>query len=247
MIMGMIQKTITYTCNRCGSLNITKNGSNKCGQAQYHCKDCGAYRVLEPRTPYTQEAKETILKAYRERASLRGLGRIFGVTRQTVALWIKTRVQNLPDLKDTLAPAQADDVLELDEAWSFVFKKEHKRWLWTALCRRTRQIVAFVIGDRSEQTCRRLWNKIPDSYKHCQTYSDFWEAYQKVFSQETHQAVGKETGQTAHMERWYNTLRQRLARFVRKTLSFSKSDVFHHLVTKWFIALYNLAHLPLTT
>jgi hypothetical protein len=32
--------------------------------------------------------------------------------------------------------------------WSFVQKKEQKRWLWTAMCRRTRQIVAFVIGDR---------------------------------------------------------------------------------------------------
>jgi len=31
--------------------------------------------------------------------------------------------------------------------------------------------------------------------------------------------------QTNHIERFNNTLRQRLARFVRKTLSFSKSDV----------------------
>ncbi|MFN8457518.1 MAG: IS1 family transposase [Anaerolineae bacterium] len=243
----MIQKTITYHCRTCGSINITKNGTNKCGNAQYHCHDCGDYRVLEPQTTYTKNEQKTILDAYRERASMRGLERIFGVARQTVALWIKGTVQELPDLKATLAPAQADDVLELDEAWSFVFKKDQKRWLWTALCRRTRQIVAFVIGDRSEHSCRRLWNKIPDSYKHCHTYSDFWEAYQKVFSSQTHQAVGKETGQTAHMERWYNTLRQRLARFVRKTLSFSKSDAFHHMVTKWFIALYNLACLPLTS
>ncbi|MFN8457329.1 MAG: hypothetical protein U0401_22175 [Anaerolineae bacterium] len=55
----------------------------------------------------------------------------------------------------------------------------------------------------------RLWNKIPDSYKHCHTYNDFWGVYQKVFSSQTHQAVGKETGQTAHMERWYNTLHAR--------------------------------------
>ncbi len=34
------------------------------------------------------------------------------------------------------------------------------------------------------------------------------------------------------MERWYNTLRQRLARFVRKTLSFSKLDTYHHIVLK---------------
>lgn len=247
MIMSMIQKTITYLCRTCGSPNITKNGTNKCGTAQYHCHDCGAYRVLEAQQPYTQDEKATILNTYRERASMRGLERIFAVARQTVASWIKETVQNLPDLKTTLAPAQADDVLQLDEAWSFGLKKDQKRWLWTALCRRTRQIVAFVIGDRSEKTCRRLWNKIPDSYRHCHTYSDFWEAYQKVFSSQTHQAVGKETGQTAHMERWYNTLRQRLARFVRQTLSFSKSDAFHHMATKWFIALYNLARLPLTT
>ena len=70
------------------------------------------------------------------------------------------------------------------------------------------------------RTCRRLWNEIPESYRTCHSYSDFWAAYQNVFRCETHQSVGKEGGQTAHVERWNNTLRQRLARFVRKTLSF---------------------------
>jgi len=59
-----------------------------------------------------------------------------------------------------------------------------------------------------------------------------------VFGAESHQAVGKERGETAHVERWNNTLRQRLARCVRKTHSFSKSDVNHPIVTKWFIAEY---------
>jgi len=243
----MIQKTITYTCHTCGSTDIVRNGTNKCGKLQYHCKTCGAYRVLDAKRQHSELEKDRILKTYQERASMRGLERIFGVARQTVAEWIWKTVKNLPDLKDTLAPVLPDDVLELDEVWSFVFKKEQKRWLWTAICRRTRQIVAFVIGDRSEKTCRRLWNKIPDAYRNCRTFSDFWDAYQKVFSKDTHQSVGKETGQTAHMERWNNTLRQRLARFVRKTLSFSKSDAFHHMVTKWFIVTYNLASPSLTS
>ena len=70
-------------------------------------------------------------------------------------------VQGLPDLKETLLPAEANDVLEYDEVWSFVVKKVNKRWLWTVMCRRTRQIVAFVIGDRSQDTCQCLWNKVP--------------------------------------------------------------------------------------
>ena len=109
------------------------------------------------------------------------------------------------------------------------------------MCRRTRQIVAFVIGDRSEATCRKLWEQIPPTYKVCQSYSDFWDAYQLVFPAETHECVGKGSGQTNHMERWYCTLRQSCARFVRKTLSFSKSDVMHEILTRLFIIRHNLS------
>ena len=140
-----------------------------------------------------------------------------------------------------MLPARADDELELDEMWSFVLKKSEKRWLWTVLCRRTRQIVAHVIGDRSEKTCRKLWELIPEEYKGCRSYSDFWDAYEKVFPKETHRSVGKATGQTSHMERWNNTLRQSNARYVRKTLSFSKSDLYHMLVTRLYVVRYNLS------
>jgi len=136
---------------------------------------------------------------------------------------------------------QAEDVLEVDEMWSFVRQRANKRWLWTVMCRRTRQIVAYSIGDRGEATCRKLWEQIPAAYRGCQSFSDFWEAYQMVFPEETHQCVGKGSGQVSHMERWYNTLRQSNARFVRKTLSFSKSDAMHEIVTRLFIVRYNLS------
>jgi hypothetical protein len=67
------------------------------------------------------------------------------------------------------------------------------------------------------------------------------KAYGKVFPKATHRMVGKGAGETCHMERWNCTLRQRLARFVRKTLSFSKSHVMHQVVLKGFIVDYNLA------
>ena len=126
--------------------------------------------------------------------------------------------------------------------------KKNKRWVWIALCRRTRQIVSYFIGDRSEESCWRLWSWIPPLYRQCATFSDFWETYQAVFGTlgTDHQSVGKETGQTAHVERWNNTLRQRVARFVRKTLSFSKSDLYHEIALKLFIHAYN-ASLSVTT
>ncbi len=243
----MIQKVITYHCNKCDSINIEKNGTDYKGSQKYHCLNCDAYGTLEPQSrSYWQPFKDLVLRAYRERSSMRGIERIFGIARQTLARWLKEAAAILPDLAQTLEPPQADDVLELDELWSFVFKKSEKRWIWIALCRRTRQIVAYYIGDRTEKSCHNLWERIPPAYQKLRSYSDFWKAYQKVFSYETHHSVGKESGETNHVERWNNTLRQRLSRFVRQTLSFSKSDTFHEIVLKLYIFYYNTEWCPIS-
>ncbi len=134
--------------------------------------------------------------------------------------------------------------MELDELWSFVLKKSRKRWIWIALSRRTRQVVAYVVGDRSAATCRKLWKRIPAAYQTAHCYTDFWEAYRHVIPEEQHTACGKESGLTAHVERWNNTLWQRLGRFVRKTLSFSKSDRMHKICLRLFIHRYNLSLCP---
>ena len=142
-----------------------------------------------------------------------------------------------------LAPDPADPTsatLELDELWSFVLKKAHESWIWIALCRKTRQVVAYAIGDRSKQTCQRLWESIPDNYRAGHCFTDFWTVYQAVIPEEQHTAVGKEPGETAQVERWNNTLRQRLARFVRMTLSFSKSVAMHEMCLLLFLHRYNL-------
>ena len=100
--------------------------------------------------------------------------------------------------------------------------------------------MAYFIGDRSEASCESLWKKIPESYRRLHTYSDFWDAYKNVFPKETHRSVGKDSGQTNHVERWNNTLRQWVSRYTRKTLSFSKSEEFHRIVTHLFIRKYNI-------
>ncbi len=147
-------------------------------------------------------------------------------------------MKQLPALEETLLEVE-DPVLELDELWSFVLKKARRRWIWIALCRQTRQVVAYVIGDRSAKTCRRLWKAIPEVFRHAHCYTDFWKAYSKVLPAEQHTAAGKESGETAHVERWNLTLRQRLARFVRRTLSFSKSSQMHEACLRLFIHRYN--------
>ena len=99
---------------------------------------------------------------------------------------------------------QATDVLERDELVSFVDEKFFKRWLWPAMCRGTRQIEAYVIGDRSETTAQKLWQArslscLPD-------YADEYNVYPLIIPREQHRPAPKAAHQTNHQERWNNTL-----------------------------------------
>ena len=85
-----------------------------------------------------------------------------------------------------------------------------------------------------------MWSSLPAVYRQCAVArTDFWQAYKQIFPSKRHKAVGKETGLTNHIERFNGTLRQRVARMVRKTLSFSKK-MDNHIGAIWnFIHDYN--------
>jgi insertion element IS1 protein InsB len=135
-------------------------------------------------------------------------------------------------------------VIEADELWSFVGAKRERWWVWVALDKATRQVVAMVCGDRSERTAQCLWDALPDGYRdRAIVATDFLAAYRAVVPEDRHAPAGKEAGLTAHVERFFCTLRQRCARFVRKALSFSKK-VENHVGALWFfIRLYNKSRL----
>ena len=85
-----------------------------------------------------------------------------------------------------------------------------------------------------------MWDSIPGVYRQCAvSYTDFWPAYSKVFPYSRHKEVGKETGKTSYIERFNNTLRQRIARLVRESLSFSKKLENHIGAIWYFIHHYN--------
>jgi transposase-like protein len=71
---------------------MVRNGRAPDGRQRYVCRDCGRRSRETPRSPaYSADERETILRAYQERASLRGLRRVFGVSRTTVSGWLKKK------------------------------------------------------------------------------------------------------------------------------------------------------------
>ena len=81
-------------CTVCWSENIVKNGHSSNGKQQFHCKDCGAYRILESEKKFNEARKNEIMRATNEKVSLSGIARIFHVSINTILSWIKKRGRN---------------------------------------------------------------------------------------------------------------------------------------------------------
>ena len=136
--------------------------------------------------------------------------------------------------------------VEADEMVSFVQKKTNKQWIWLAMDVKTRQIIAFHVGDRSRKSARQLWSKIPKTYRRYATvHTDQYVVYKDMIPAAQHQAITKKARKTNHMERFNNTLRQRVSRLVRSALSFSKKLDNHIGAIKYFICHYNLTKVAL--
>src|SRR5690606_31407758 len=124
------------------SPNIVRNGHDYKGSQKYHCKDCGRYGTLNAHLGYDPSTQAQAKRGLLERVSLRGLERLLQLSRRTIQRWLVGWINEVPPVETSLLPAELEDVLELDELWSFVGNKSQERWLWLALCRRTRQVVA---------------------------------------------------------------------------------------------------------
>ena len=82
--------TLTLCCPYCASDRLIRYGVTAKGQQRYRCRACGRQHRENPGSnAYSDAERETILRAYQERSSLRGLSRTFGVSRNTVTAWLK--------------------------------------------------------------------------------------------------------------------------------------------------------------
>ena len=235
------QSVDSLPCPRCGSHHTIKNGSTHNAKPKRQCKDCGRQFVLEPTNiTVSQETKQLIDKLLLERISLRGIARVTGVSWSWLQEYVNDTFRCVPQQVRVSGKSKGRLTIECDEMWSFVSSKENKQWIWLAIDRDTREIVGCYVGRRNRQAARKLWNSLPGVYRQCAvSYTDFLESYKKAFPAKRHRPVGKETGQTNHIERLNNTFRQRISRLVRKTLSFSKK-LDNHIGAIWyFIHDYN--------
>src|SRR5262245_33151876 len=235
-------------CPQCQSSPYKNNGHIHHGKQNHHCHACGRQFVQCCEQYLISEDKRGLIERLLvERISMRGICRAVGVTLKWLLRFLVQCFAVLPDHLHVQPVSCQHDVLiqrlevEADELASFVQNKANKQWVWIAMDATTRQIMAFHVGDRSHTSAEHLWAKMPHAYRqHATFYTDQYVVYAKVMPAAQHQAISKLACKTNHIERFNNTLRQRVSRLVRDALSFSKKLANHIGAIKLFICHYNL-------
>jgi len=228
-------------CPKCGSSNYIKNGTIHNKKPKMKCKDCGRQFVKDrTKAAITEEKRELVDKLLLEKVPLAGICRVLGISESWLQRYVNEKYTQTAKKLEGVDRKKGKLVVQMDELWSFVDNKGNKLWVWVALDVPTRQIIGLHIGDRSREGAKALWDSLPPVYRQCAVcYTDFWEAYVGVIPSKRHRPVGKETGKTSYIERLNATLRQRISRLVRKTLSFSKKLVNHIGAIWYFVHHYN--------
>jgi len=146
----------------------------------------------------------------------RGIERVTGVNHNTIINWVRLASLALPD-----AP-YADEIPEITElsgVADFRGVKKNQLWLWTAVNHQLPGVLAWVLGDRSAETFKKLW-KIVRGWQSFWHVTDGYSVYSTFIDNISH--IVSKTYMT-RVEGENTRLRHYLARLHRKTLCYSKS------------------------
>ena len=105
-------------CRKCGSEAFVKNGF-MAGDQRYKCKNCGFQFTRE--TPHGKPMKDKILALilYLSGLSMSAIGKIIGVSSQSVMRWIRMFYDKFISENDTKSKI---DEIEVDEMYSYINK-----------------------------------------------------------------------------------------------------------------------------
>ncbi len=98
-----------------------KNGRNSSGSQRMRCQICKRNYTPDPKpNGYEESVRTQALWMVLEGMSLRAVGRVLGVSPQSVANWLRAHAAQLPDAPSVSSP----DVVEMDEMFIFIGQKK---------------------------------------------------------------------------------------------------------------------------
>ena len=180
---------------KCKCENFSKNGKSRKGEQRFVCKDCKR-RWTEDRPRPIGDMRIDLGRAAMaiqllvEGSSVRSTSRITRLSQDTISSLILTVGENCGRfLQETVRGVQCSYV-EADEIWNFTFCKERTRkargygsdsgdtWMFAALGRENKLLLAHEVGDRSITTAYAFLEKLDKAVTgRFQLTTDGWGGY----------------------------------------------------------------------
>lgn len=208
---------IKQCCIYCRSDNIIKHERAGNGKQRYLCRQChkryvGAYTYAA----YQPMTNQGIVRLTQEGLGIRSTARVLHISTTTLLKRIMAIARNLP--KPVIRKGQT---YEVDELCTFIKQKTRRIWVVYALERKSREVVSFATGTRTNKTLNRVLStlKLSEAYK---IYTDGLKHYKSLIESAVHRVSRYGTN---HIERKNLSLRTHLKRLGRKTICFTRSLV----------------------
>ncbi len=109
-------------CPKCKEKDKVKNGRAH-GKQRYKCKGCGCNYTQSKPPGKPKAMKRKALQLYLEGLGFSAIGRFLNVSDVSVMRWIRAIAKEVRELRQD-TPVEAVKVMELDEMWHFVKKKQ---------------------------------------------------------------------------------------------------------------------------
>jgi IS1 family transposase/transposase-like protein len=240
---------IPVRCPLCGGEKVRKRGKTDDGRRRCLCRNenCEAKSFLPDHTydGRKSDVKHKIIEMGLSGGGIRDVARVLEISTDAVTGELKKKETLLDsvssELLKTLEHAENIEVdilkaeeAEADEMWSFVGKKENRRWLWHAVGHKTGKVLAYAFGTHEDKVFLEL-KRLLEPFGIVKFYTDNWGAYERNLNPANHE-IGKRN--TQKIERKHLTLRTRIKRLARKTICFSKLEKMHDIVIGLFINVY---------
>jgi insertion element IS1 protein InsB len=157
---------------------------------------------------------EKIILYTKEGTGIRSTARILQISATTLLkriIHIGKRISHPPIVKHR--------IYEVDEIKSFIKRKQNHIWIAYALDRKSKEVVSFNIGARTNSTLSVVTETLHIAEAK-RIYTDRLRNYKSLIDKSIHRTSLYGTN---HIERHNLTLRTHLKRLTRKTICFSRS------------------------
>jgi IS1 family transposase len=157
-----------------GTYNV--KGGDK--HQMYRCNWCGQWFSETYGTVFygLKTPQETVYRALHclcENMGIRATARVFNVKPNTILHWLRRGGEHSQKVSEYLMRNLHVEQVQLDELWTFVFKKEKTlsaweklhteygdTWVWTALEPTHKLVLALVLGEHEEEQAVSLLEKV---------------------------------------------------------------------------------------